>query len=101
MSSLELWDAAKHHVPRHGRVRADALDLFRATVRWGSDHGIMVEVSTLGHHWKFHTTNMRHVAEWWPSSGKLVVEAKYKKALYAPDIASVRDELMSRWIKEV
>lgn len=99
MSDLELWDAEKHHVSRHGRVRADALDMLRITQRWAREHGIEVEVSALGHHWGFHTLDMRHVAEWWPSSGKLVVEGKYRKALYAGDVESVKRELMERWIE--
>lgn len=101
MSELELWNPEKHHVPRHGRTRAEALDDLRSTRRWGADHAIEVEVSHLGHHWKFHTTNMRHVAEWWPSSGRLVIEAKYKKSLYAPSLCDVLSELEKRWLKKV
>ena len=95
--ALELFDGEKHKVPRHSNARADAMDFQRVMDKWCRQHGIELEISNLGHHWGFKRTSSRHTAEWWPSSGRLVVNGKYRKAMYAPGIEEVKQEIVRQW----
>ena len=54
---------------------------------WAEGHGCSLRVLNDGHHWLFQKPGF--VAEWWPSSAKLVVNRDYGSDIQAPHWADV------------
>lgn len=69
---------------------------FRAKVRaWASGHGIDLKISNEGHHWRFMLRD--GVAEWWPSSAKLVINRAYDAGIHVHDYAQLMKQLTKKW----
>ena len=65
---------------RHQR-RLDAAQAALAEVApWCEEHGVCLTVSNDGHHWRFNIGG--GVAEWWPSSAKLVFDKKWDDGVH-------------------
>jgi hypothetical protein len=58
---------------------------------WATQHGFSLRVLNDGHHWLFQKAGF--MAEWWPSSAKLVVKRDYGSGLDAPHWADVVNAL--------
>lgn len=54
---------------------------------WAERHGCSLRVSNDGHHWLFQTPGF--MAEWWPSSARLVVNRDYASHIHATHWAEV------------
>jgi len=50
--------------------------------------GATLKVSNEGHHWRIVLAN-RRVVEWWPSSGRLVVDGDWARATFTGDVSEV------------
>jgi len=88
----------KHHYPgkiskkidgesageRHERRLDLAVDEIESVGAWGRSNGIRITFTNGGHHWKFIKGDK--VAEWWPSSAKLVFDKRYKNGHHVHDI---------------
>ena len=75
-SNLVPYVPGEHPGDRHAR-RLQANLMAQGEVRtWAAGNGVKVEITNRGHHWRF--TRDTKVAEWWPSSAKLVIQRKYQ-----------------------
>lgn len=66
-----------------------------AAHRWCFKNDVVLTVSPESHHWKFSCD--RGYAEWWPLTGKVVFDGKYKRGLFASSAADVLAEIDLRW----
>jgi len=69
---------------------------YQADVRvWAQRLGIDLKISNEGHHWRlvFGT----RVAEWWPSSAKLVLDRNYDSGVHVHDFQQVVGYLENQW----
>jgi hypothetical protein len=80
---------------RHERRRRAAVEAEQRVKAWGEMTDTAVHVTNGGHHWTF--IHDEQIAEWWPSSGKLVFERKYQKGVHAHDVEQVIQEIVRRW----
>ena len=60
---------------RHGRRLRSNLRYESQVREWCRGHGFALRISNEGHHWQL--TKEKFVAEWWPSSAKLVVNKQW------------------------
>jgi hypothetical protein len=70
------------------------LDLESEVARWASRHGFTLRVLNDGHHWLLQRPDL--VAEWWPSSAKLVVNRDYLHDHHAPhwpEVAALLEQI--------
>ena len=88
---------------RHSRRLRTALGYRVALESWCDDHGLDVEVKNDGHHWIFtlELDPKPELAEWWPSSAKLVVNKRWSEGIHVHDYQQVQAELVKRWGLEV
>jgi hypothetical protein len=50
---------------------------------WCAQHGLTLRVSNEGHHWQI--TDGVFLAEWWPSSAKLVIGKRWHSGIHCHD----------------
>ena len=62
---------------------------------WCSRYEIELTVTNDGHHWKFEREGK--LAEWWPSSAKLVFDKHWKRGIHCHDIEQLKNALKKRW----
>lgn len=62
---------------------------------WAKQFGIDLKISNEGHHWRFILGT--EVAEWWPSSAKLVINRDYAAGIHAHDYEQVMEYLAREW----
>ncbi len=80
---------------RHTR-RLNANIEYEVEVRdWCTAHGVGMAITNEGHHWKFFYEGK--VAEWWPSSAKLVFQKAYRQGTHCHDYEQLKAALMRRW----
>ncbi len=83
---------------RHARRLKKALLHHHTVKMWCDNHRVRLDVSNEGHHWKFVIDG--RVAEWWPSSAKLVLEKQYDKGIHCHDFRQLLYVLRSEWLSE-
>ena len=81
---------------RHARRLEISLLHLDAVKAWCDNHRVKLTVSNERHHWKF--TIDGRVAEWWPSSAKLVLEKQYNRGIHCHDFRQLLDVLRSEWL---
>ena len=93
---------------RHARRKGIALASVPAFESWCEANDWKIEVKNNGHHWiMVHRDGT--LAEWWPSSAKLVLEKRWNKGVHCHDVDQVRRVLedqrgrvpQSKWIRNV
>lgn len=83
---------------RHNRRRRAALEAEANVRRWCANRGVRLVISNEGHHWRFSTAEW--VAEWWPSSAKLVFDKDWNRATHVHDSSQVLAKLQGRLGRE-
>lgn len=80
---------------RHQRRLYINLKLQGEVKGWAKANKIDLQIKNDGHHWifKFH----RSVAEWWPSSAKLVFNRAYEAGIHVHDYKQLMKELTEKW----
>lgn len=68
---------------RHKRRKLFALQHIKELGDWCTKHKWEMEVKNEGHHWMFKCET--RIVEWWPSSGKVVIEKKWNKGIHCHD----------------
>lgn len=68
---------------RHGRRLVFNLRREHLVKDWATKCGINLWISNRGHHWRF--KKGKAIAEWWPSSARLVRQQKYDNPLHVHD----------------
>ena len=84
MKPLDPRDYARQ---RRDRRLHRNLDRTTAAQAWATAHGLSLRVNNDGHHWMFQRPGF--VAEWWPSSAKLVFNRNYDRDVHAHDLPQV------------
>lgn len=83
---------------RHAR-RLDANLKYIGEVKtWCDQNHVELRITNGGHHWTFKRRG--HIAEWWPSSAKLVYGREYRKESHLHDYAQVLRSLR-RWVRRM
>lgn len=82
---------------RHRRRKHAATGEADAALKWAEDNDISIVVRNDGHHWQFHfvdSSHVAHVAEWWPSSAKLVFDKHWVDGIHCHDIEQVKRQIL-------
>lgn len=58
---------------------------------WAAGAGVRLEVFNFGEHWRFE--HPRITAEWWPSSGRLVIDRQWRKATTGRKLRAVLEAI--------
>lgn len=69
---------------RHDRRLGAALDSSERMRQWCGEQGVAFDIKNEGHHWIMKKGD--RVAEWWPSSAKLVLGRKYGSGIHTHDV---------------
>lgn len=83
---------------RHDRRLRHNLRLLTQVFKWASDHSIAFQVNNNGHHWIFRS--FERIAEWWPSSAKLVFDKNWEDGIHTHDFTQLKAEIEREWFGE-
>lgn len=79
---------------RHGRRLRTNLSYRKEVEGWARRNGYALQIKNEGHHWLFERDGF--VAEWWPSSAKLVLNRDYPHGLHVHDWRQAASVLAQR-----
>ena len=82
-SSLVPYRRGEAPMARHTRRLNSNLRYEAQARRWCSEHRFNLRISNQGHHWQL--TKDKFVAEWWPSSAKLVINKQWSDRCHCHD----------------
>ena len=68
---------------RHARRLAANSEQEANVRRWCEQRGLTLRITNEGHHWQI--TDGSFLAEWWPSSAKLVIGKKWHDGIHCHD----------------
>jgi hypothetical protein len=94
-SRLVPYNSIESAAERHARRLQTSSRFEAAASAWARRFGIKVKISNRGHHWRFVLDS--RIAEWWPSSAKLVLNKDYAAGIYAHDFLLVKKFLEDAW----
>lgn len=80
---------------RHARRLATNLKCSPEISTWVKSHTIELKITNEGHHWRI--IGKGRLAEWWPSSAKLVLDRTYESGIHAHDYKQVMRHLEKAW----
>ncbi len=72
---------------RHARRLKAALEHRQSVENWCGRNGLELTITNRGQHWVFRKG--QRIAEWWPSSAKLVIDQKYGRGIHTHDWAQL------------
>ncbi len=98
-SDLCEWRPGEAPKNRHERRRRTAKRFRDALVAWCKEQGIELAVKNDGHHWHMKKDG-KVLAEWWPSSAKLVLRQRWREGIHTHDAKQVREILEQLLEKE-
>lgn len=88
-SKLVPYIHGESYRARHARRLNTNLSARQQVEQWAGRVGLTFFVGNNGHHWKF--TKHGFVAEWWPSTAKLVFGKRYREGIHVHDYLVVMD----------
>ena len=94
-SKLVPYQQGEGYKSRHRRRYSINLEMQDEMKEWCAGHGIEVEIKNEGQHWIF--TKGKHVAEWWPSSAKMVLDKRWRKGTHVHDIRQAMGFLFAKF----
>lgn len=94
-SKLIPYRSSESALHRHGRRLMTNLAYSEDVEAWCFERAVTVTISNHGHHWRF--VYGQKVAEWWPSSAKLVFQRVYHQGIHCHDYEQVLTALSRRW----
>jgi len=62
---------------------------------WAERHGFTLRITNEGQHWSFYKEG-KQLFQWWPSSGRLVIDQKWTNALFARSANELFAEIEKR-----
>ncbi len=68
---------------RHARRLSANLEREVEVRQWCQQRGLMLRITNEGHHWQI--TDGGFLAEWWPSSAKLVIGKRWQDGIHCHD----------------
>jgi hypothetical protein len=90
-SDLVPFIAGETEDERHARRLQVNLAAFKEVRKEAAKRGLSIKTFHDGHHWKF--TKPEFLAEWWPSSAKLVFNQDWDHGVHAHDWKQVMQEI--------
>lgn len=85
----------EHPKARHDRRKDSATAMEAELATFCATNRCTLSITNERHHWKI--TRGRYIAEWWPSTAKLVLDRRYRHGIHAHDVFQVMAILASRW----
>jgi len=82
-SSIVPYRSGESFKARHFRRLAANLQHEAKLRQWCQQNGLALRITNEGHHWQ--VTEGRFVAEWWPSSAKLVINKRWREGIHCHD----------------
>ena len=82
-SRIVPYYRGEHFRTRHARRLFANLEQEASVRQWCQQKGLMLRITNEGHHWQI--TDGRFLAEWWPSSAKLVIGKKWHDGIHCHD----------------
>ncbi len=76
---------------RHARRLSENLSSIGNFSKWASSNGFNLCIMNDGHHWKIEGKGL--LAEWWPSSAKLVINKKWAWGIHCHDVGQLIAEI--------
>ena len=86
-SSIVPYRRGEDFRTRHRRRLATSLERETEVRRWCVKHGMTLRITNDGHHWQI--TDGVFLAEWWPSSAKLVIGKCWHAGIHCHDYTQV------------
>lgn len=80
---------------RHNRRYRSAIEMVNWVRNKCAWNGWSLRVTNNGQHWQFRFGN--RLAEWWPSSAKLIFDKKWKKGVHVHDWEQALKVIGERW----
>jgi len=102
MGKSAIVPRIKGEPPQHRhrrRLLVNAQEGWVPVLAWCRAQGVTVTRHNEWHHWKF--VYGKRVAEWWPSSAKLVFDKLWQRGVHTHDYQKVIQALAKRWKLEV
>lgn len=90
-SQIVPFNPCEPSMVRHQRRLETNLTNKQSVLDWCATNGVTLQIKNMGHHWIF--TKGQLLAEWWPSSAKLVVGKKYAHGIHVHDFQQAIDQL--------
>lgn len=84
-SAIAPYKAGETYRERHARRLATGIEYREEVEVWCVSRCVSFKVTNSGHHWKFTRARDGRIAEWWPSSAKLVVAKNYRNGFHVHD----------------
>ena len=97
-STLVPFKPGESGSARHERRLDVNLRYAHKMKEWCDANGITLKIHNGGHHWVF--TKGKEIAEWWPSSAKLVYARKYDNHSHKHDFAAVIKSLRHWFLRK-
>lgn len=94
------FDPTEAAADRHWRRYGSAAEAQAEVESWCRRRGVSLRVLNRRQHWQFRIKTpggARHLAEWWPSSAKLVFDQRWARGVHCHDVDQVRAEISRRW----
>ena len=82
-STLIPYDPNETKKERHDRRLRENLANRQKLIDWCGACGIQGFITNEGHHWRF--VREKKLAEWWPSSAKLVKQKNWNRGIHVHD----------------
>jgi len=78
---------------RHQRKKDTNLGKLPEIFEWCKEQGLLLKVLNEGYHWVFKKKDW-FVADWWPSSAKLVIGRQWDKGIHCHDHNQVQRKIL-------
>ena len=94
-SAIVAYRQGEKAIDRHFRRRDTNLK-FRARLHaWCERNGFTLRITNEGHHWQM--TKDGFLAEWWPSSAKLVIDKRWDAGIHCHDYQQAEAIIEAAW----
>lgn len=92
------YDPNEAPMERHDRRLSMNLEQEGVVRAWADEQGLALLIRNKGHHWTFQAPGF--VAEWWPSSAKLVLNKQWDRGIHVHDWPQARHEISRKMPKQ-
>lgn len=94
-SKLIPFDPDESAAARHERRLQENLKAVDELKAWCKERNVDIRISNEGQHWRF--KYWHSIAEWWPSSAKLVFNKNWDSGIHVHDYQQLKAQLIDHW----
>lgn len=91
-SDISPYKAGETYRARHNRRKKTANDMVDVLQAFASENDMTLSVANNGHH--FSLKNKVFVADWWPSTAKLVINKQWHKGFHCHDAEQFKRKVL-------